>query len=285
MKLIDIHSHVQFAAYDTDRDEVMARAREAGIGMINVGTQQDTSKAAVELAHKYPEIAYATIGLHPIHTSKSHHDEQELGLADQKFTSRGEEFDYDFYKKLGADPKVVAIGECGLDYYRLTSETQNAQRVAFEKQIELAVELQKPLMLHIRNARGISGEGAYDDVLAMLDATRYTARATRSPGDVHFFAGDWPTAKKFLDLGFALSFTGVITFTHDYDEVVKNTPLDMILSETDSPYITPVPLRGKRNEPINVKYVVAKIAELKKLPLEHVQSALLQNAKRVFKMI
>src|SRR3989338_7709672 len=205
MNFIDIHSHAQFSAYDQDRDEVMMRAREAGTMMINVGTQYDTSEAAVELAHKYPDIAYATIGLHPIHTSKSFHDEQELGLTGQQFTSRGEVFDYEKYLTLGRDEKVVAIGECGLDYYRLTPETQNAQRVAFEKQIQLAIELDKPLMLHVRNA--------YDDVLDVL--SRYTLHATR-PGNVHFFAGSWNIAQQFLKRGFTLSFTGVITFTHDY---------------------------------------------------------------------
>ncbi len=268
MKLIDIHSHVQFAAYDADRDEVVARAREAGVGMINVGTQQDTSKAAVKLAHKYPDIAWATIGLHPIHTSKSFHDKQELSEGGEEFTSRGEIFDYEFYKKLGVDPKVVGIGECGLDYYRLGNDTKKLQQEVFVKHIALAKELHKPLMIHCREA--------YDDLLAMLDGS--------VTGDCHFFAGGWQTAKKFLDLGFTLSFTGVITFTHDYDEVVKNTPLDMILAETDSPYVTPEPLRGKRNEPVNVQYVVAKIAELKKLPLEHVQGAILNNTKRVFQL-
>src|SRR3989344_4424261 len=187
MKFIDIHCHAQFAAYDSDRDEVMKRAQEASVGMINVGTQQDTSLAAIELAHKYPDIAWATIGLHPIHTSKSFHDDQELGMMNNElgsFTSRGEVFDYEYYKKLAQDPKVVAIGECGLDYYRLDRDTQNAQRIAFEKQIELAIELQKPLMLHIRNGRGMSGGGAYDDVLDMLMA--YRLQLTAFPGDRHF---------------------------------------------------------------------------------------------------
>lgn len=273
MRWIDVHSHVQFVAYETDREAVMLRAKEGNTAMINVGTQKDTSRAAVELAHKHPDIAWATIGLHPIHTSKSFHDKKELGDEGKDFTSRAEEFDYDYYLELGRDPKVVGIGECGLDYYRLTRETQNAQRVAFEKQIHLAIELQKPLMIHCREA--------YADLIAMLDAARYTLHVTR-PGNIHFFAGTWDIAQEFLKRGFTLSFTGVLTFTHDYDEVVKNTPLDMILTETDSPYITPVPLRGKRNEPVNVKYVVQRIAELKGLPVEKVQEQILNNAKRVF---
>lgn len=271
MKFIDIHSHMQFVAYESDRDAVMVRAREADTAMINVGTQKDTSKAAVELAHKYPDIAWATIGLHPIHTSKSFHDAQELGIMNNElgsFESRGEIFDYDYYLELGKDPRVVGIGECGLDYYRLTPETKAKQHEVFIKQIELANELKKPLMLHIREA--------YDDAIALVKAH------AEVKGNCHFFAGDWNIAKQFLDLGFTLSFTGVLTFTKDYDEVVKNTPLDMILTETDSPYITPVPLRGKRNEPVNVQYVVARIAEIKDLPIERVTEQIIENAKRVF---
>lgn len=287
MKFIDVHSHVQFVAYDDDREAVIQRAREAQTEMINVGTQADTSKAAVELARANPDICWATVGLHPVHTGKSYHDAQELNPDDPKtkgFTSRGETFDYDYYRDLGKDPNVLAIGECGLDYYRLTDETKAKQIEVFIKHIELALELQKPLMLHIRNGRGMGGGGAYQDALEILHDTGYLLQTTRPPGDVHFFAGDWATAKKWLDAGFTLSFTGVITFTHDYDEIVRNTPLDMILSETDSPYISPVPLRGKRNEPVNVKYVVEKIAELKGLPVEQVCEAVVANAKRVFKI-
>ena len=266
MKYVDIHSHVQFAAYDADCDQVMARAKEQNTTMINVGTQFDTSKAAVELAYRYPDLAWATIGLHPIHTSKSFHDKNELGSENKGFMSRGEVFDYDYYLELGKDPKVVGIGECGLDYYRLTDDTKKKQQEVFVQQIALAKELKKPLMIHCRDA--------YDDLLAMLDSN--------VRGDVHFFAGDWNIAKQFLDLDFTLSFTGVITFADQYDEVVKKTPLDMILAETDSPYVSPAPLRGKRNEPVNVKYVVQRIAEIKNLHVEEVQQAMIKNAKRVF---
>ncbi len=268
MKFIDVHSHVQFAAYDADRAEVMERAKTSDTAMINVGTQADTSKAAIELAHQYPDFAWATVALHPVHTSKSYHDKKEIGEGGEEFTSRGEVFDYDYYKKLGQDEKVVGIGECGLDYYRLTEETKKKQHETFVQHIELANELGKPLMLHIRQA--------YEDALTLLKAH------AKVRGDVHFFAGDWDIAKQFLDLGFTLSFTGVITFADQYDDVVKNTPLDMILTETDAPYITPEPLRGRRNEPINVALVVKRIAELKNLPLEEVQDAILANARRVF---
>jgi TatD DNase family protein len=267
MKYFDAHTHVNFVAYNDDRDEVIARAKEAGVAMNVVGTQADTSREAVALAEKYDHI-YATIGLHPIHTSKSYHDEKELGEGGKEFTSRGEKFDASVYESMGKSDRVIAIGECGLDYFRVEESTKDLQIKAFIEHIELANTLKKPLMLHIRNA--------YADALEVLKAH------TNVLGDVHFFAGDWATAKKFLDLGFTLSFTGVVTFTHDYDEVIKNAPLDMLLSETDAPYVTPAPHRGKRNESAYVPYVVKAIAGIRGEDEEIVRTQLLANAARVF---
>jgi len=269
MKYFDAHTHVNFVAYKDDREETIRRAKDAGVVMNVVGTQLDTSREAVSLAEKYDHI-YATIGLHPIHTSKSYHDEKELGEGGKEFTSRGEVFDANAYGELAKNPKVIAIGECGLDYFRVDESTKDVQIQNFVAQIELANTLGKPLMLHIRNA--------YDDALEVLKAH------AKVKGDVHFFAGDWDTAKKFLDFGFTLSFTGVVTFTHDYDEVVKNTPLDMILSETDAPYVTPAPHRGKRNESSYVPYIVEKIAEIRGEDKLKVTEQLFKNACRVFKI-
>jgi len=267
MKYFDAHTHVNFVAYEGDREATILRAKEAGVGMNVVGTQFDTSKEAVALAEKYDHV-YATIGLHPIHTSKSYHDTKELGHGGKEFTSRGEVFDMSSYEELGRNPRVIAVGECGLDYYRADESTKSTQVEAFVQQIELANKLGKPLMLHIRQA--------YDDALEVIKSH------AKVRGDTHFFAGSWDTAKKFLDLGFTLSFTGVITFTHDYDEVIKNTPLDMLLSETDAPYVTPVPHRGKRNEPAYVIEVVRKIAEIRGQDVEMVRAQLIENAVRVF---
>ena len=267
MKYFDAHTHVNFAAFKDDMDAAIQRAIDAGVGMNVVGTQYDTSKACVETAEKYDDV-YATIGLHPIHTGKSYHDEKELGEGGKAFTSRGEEFDAAKYEALAASPKVIAIGECGLDYFRLEENTKKVQEDAFVQQIELANKLQKPLMLHIRNA--------YDDALAVLKAH------AKVKGDVHFFAGDWNIARQFLDLGFTLSFTGVLTFTHDYDEVVKNAPLEMLLIETDAPYVAPKPYRGKRNEPAYVVEVAKAIARIRGEDEETVRETLLGNARRVF---
>lgn len=277
-KYIDIHSHVNFTAFDADREEVIGRALEGDTWMINVGTQIDTSKSAVALANKYEEGVYAVIGLHPIHTGASYHDEKELGEGNKEFTSRGEVFNKEAYRELLRDPKVVAIGECGLDYYRCDAESIAKQKEAFVAQIELADEFGKPLMLHIRNNPKDKKLNAYSDVLDLLK------KFPNMKGDVHFFAGTWEDAKKFLDIGFTLSFTGVVTFTKDYDEVIRNTPLDRIMSETDSPYVAPVPHRGKRNEPIYVREIVKKIAEIKNLPEEEVAKAIIANAKRLFKI-
>ncbi|MDB5187807.1 MAG: hypothetical protein JWO50_327 [Candidatus Kaiserbacteria bacterium] len=275
MKYFDAHTHVHFAAYGDETNEVIARAHEAGVGMNLVGTQYDTSSAGVVAAEKYDDV-WATIGLHPVHTSKSYHDEQELGEGGKEFTSRGEVFDSKKYEELARSKKVIAIGECGLDYYHLDAESKKKQEDAFVQQIELANLVQKPLMLHIRSAAKTAD--AYIDALELLKAH------AKVRGDVHFFAGDWVIAKQFLDAGFTLSFTGVVTFTHDYDEVIKNAPLDMLLSETDAPYVTPVPFRGKRNEPSYVPYIVNAIAGIRGENEEVVTSQLLENAKRVFRI-
>lgn len=275
-KYIDIHSHVNFKAFDEDRGEVIKRALENDTIVINVGTQADTSRKAVEMAQEYGEGVYAIVGLHPIHTGASYHDEKELGEGGKEFTSRGEVFDKDVYREFLKDPKVVAIGECGLDYYRMDEESIEKQKLAFIAQIELANEFNKPLMLHIRNNPKDKTRNAYFDALELLK------QHAKVRGDVHFFAGGLEEAKAFLDFGFTLSFTGVITFTTDYDEVIKNTPLDMIMTETDSPYVTPTPYRGKRNEPVYVREVVKKIALIKSLPEEEVAQAIIANARRVF---
>lgn len=252
MKLIDIHAHLDFKDYDADRAEVIKRTREAECGVINVGVDLETSKAVVKLAEEN-EMMWATVGLHP----------QDAGALSES--------EWQELEKLAAHDKVVAIGECGLDYFRLTekagnsiAEQQEKQKAIFEKQIELAIRLDKPLMLHVREA--------YEDVLEILK------RSPLSRGNAHFFAGNVEQAKQFLELGFTLSFTGVITFARDYDEVIKLVPLDKLMAETDSPFVAPVPYRGKRNEPLYVSEVVKRVAEIKDLPLPEVSQALLKNA-------
>jgi len=272
LKYIDIHSHINFAAYDEDRNEVIKRTLENDTWIINVGTKTETSEYAVKLAEEFDEGVYAIVGLHPIHSNKSFHDKEELGSEGKPFNSSGENFDYEFYKKLVAHPKVVGIGECGLDYFRtLDPAERDKQKSVFRQQVELAIEFDKPLMIHCREA--------YEDVLEILNEYKLDA-GEKLRGNVHFFAGSLEIAKQFLDLGFTMSFTGVITFAKDYEELVKFVPMDKIMSETDCPYVTPAPHRGKRNEPIYVQEVAKKIAEIKELNEEEVREKLVENARK-----
>jgi TatD DNase family protein len=282
-KYIDIHSHLNFTAFDADREDVIRRTLDADTWVINVGTQIDTSRKAVDIANKYKEGVYAIVGLHPIHTGASYHDEAELGEGGKEFTSRGEVFDMDAYRELLQNPKVVGIGECGLDYYHCDSETIEKQKEAFIAQIELANETGKALMLHVRNNYDDPSRNAYDDVVAILK------QHAKVRGVIHFFEGSLENAKDFVACGFMISFTGVITYAPrktgrncDYENIIKYLPLDMILNDTDSPYLAPVPYRGTRNEPVYVKEIVKKIAEIKDLPEEVVSEAIITNAKRVF---
>jgi TatD DNase family protein len=297
LKFFDAHSHPNFAAYKDDCDEVVRRALDAGVWLIAVGTQKDTSKMAVELAEKYKEGVYATVGLHPIHTSKSFRDEEELGKFSGQvprqssgqaprdktargFVSRGEKFDYTIYRIVAKSPKVVAIGECGLDYYRIGNQESGIvkQEEAFRKQIELAIELDKPLMLHLRNG---SGRSAYEDAFSILKSYNFNFKS-HPAGNLHFFAGSWEEAKPFLDIGFNFSFTGVITFARSYDDIIKKLPLDRIMAETDCPYVAPTPYRGKRNEPKYVEEVVKAIATIRGEDFERVRKTLVDNTLRFF---
>lgn len=285
-KYFDIHTHVNFKAFDEDRDAVIARALETNTWMINVGTQVDTSRSALELAHKYKDGVYACIGLHPIHTEESFHDEDEV--SGPSFKSRAEVFDKDIYREMLQDPKVVAIGECGLDYYHLDEKSIEKQKKAFIEQIELAQEFDKPLMLHIRNNPIDKTRNAYFDVYRLLK--KYSeVELPNIKGVSHFFAGSVEDMKRFVELGIYISFAGAITYKPkpeicDYVSVIKETPLDMILTDTDAPYVAPAPYRGRRNEPSYVCEIVKKIAEIKGLTEEETAKAIFSNARRLFKI-
>ncbi len=259
IKYIDIHSHLQISEYDSDREVVLMRMREAGVGTIVVGVDYESSRQAVELAEKNENI-YACIGLHPKDNTT-------------------EVFDTEAYRKLVQNPKVVAVGECGLDFFRLegdsgkVEEIKAQQKKLFIQQINLAIEMDNPLMLHCRDA--------YREVLDILIPYKKQA-GEKLRGNVHFFAGDVATAREFIQLGFTVSFTGVITFARNYDEVIRSLPLENILSETDAPFVAPIPYRGKRNEPAYVVEVVKKLAEIRGEDLETVRIQLLENARSVF---
>lgn len=278
LRLIDSHAHAQFAAYDNDRDEVMRRASDAGIGVVNVGTQYRTSESAVRLAEQYGECAWATVGFHPGHAHNDpHHDPREVAEPGV------EKFDYQKFLALARRPRVVAIGECGLDYYRIGGRGQGIadsmiakQKEVFIQQIELARETKKPLAIHCRDA--------FADLVEILSANRYYP-TPHGNGVVHFFSGSREEAQKLLDLGFFLGFGGVITFTDGYDDIIRYVPLDRILLETDAPYVAPALYRGRRNEPSYVIEVAKRIAVLKGIEYGDAAFKTCKNAEKLFKII
>ncbi|MFH1956655.1 MAG: TatD family hydrolase [Patescibacteria group bacterium] len=251
-KLFDIHCHLDFPDFDKDREEVIKRALDAGIGMINVGTDYESSKKAIELAEAYAGI-YATIGVHP-HDAKIN-------------------FDYKKFLALAKHPKVVSIGECGLDFYR-NQGNQDNQIELFKQQIELAMEVDKPLMIHCRDA--------HKDLLEIL-AAFYSLLSTRYNGNLHFFSGTLEEAQQYFDLGFTISFAGPVTYdANRITDIVSRAPVDKIMIETDSPFAAPAPFRGKRNEPFYVQEIARKIAEIKCLTYEKICEITVKNALRSF---
>lgn len=265
MKYFDAHCHVQFDAYNEDREDVLARMRDAEVGGLVVGCDLTSSEAAVELVKAHADTStgvnprlWAAVGLHPNEALK-------------------QSFDDATFDRLAAMPEVVAIGECGLDYYRPedAGEAKPVQRELFEKHIELAVKYDKPLMVHSRPSKG--SQDAYWDTIDLLKSKK-REYGDKLRGDMHFFVGGVAEAKEFVELDFSLSYTAVITFARDYDEVIRYVPLTSLLSETDSPYVAPAPNRGKRNEPTAVRDVVQAIAEIRGEALETVQQTILSNA-------
>lgn len=254
--LIDSHTHLDDRRFQRDIDKVLERAKEAGVSrMIHVGADKRSSISAYRMAEKHENI-YAVIGVHP-HSAK-HLDDDTL------------EFLYDTAKRR---KKIVAIGEIGLDYYRNLSP-QDQQKTAFVKQIALAKELDLPIVIHDRDAHR-------DTVKVMKEEN-----AAKVGGVLHCFAGDRQMARECLGMGFYLSFAGPVTFSRARQlvDVVAYTPLERILIETDCPYLTPTPHRGKRNEPAYVKYVAERIAEIKGISFEEVAKATTENTEEVFRL-
>lgn len=265
---IDIHAHLNFEDYKDDREAVINHTLKNGVTFINIGTNQKTSEESVRLAEKYDSV-YATVGLHPIYANSLKENDQEI---------EAEKFDYDFYLNLARHSKVVGIGECGLDYFHLQEDSkiaQKKQKEVFRQHLNLALAVNKPLMIHCRDA--------HQEILEILEDFQ-KENNSQLRGNFHFFVGDEKLAQKILNLGFDLSFTGVITFASQYHDLVKNVPLERIHIETDSPYAAPIPYRGQRNEPIYVKMIAQKIAEIKDLKIDEVNEQLLKNASNLFKI-
>lgn len=261
-KYFDVHSHVTFKDYDQDLEEVLQRMRDESIWTTTVGVNYATSEEAVRFGSER-EGFFAIVGLHPNDAPQ-------------------ETFSESAYRELLESPKVVGIGECGYDYFRLTGNIEaekKRQWREFEKQMECAITYDKPLMIHCRPSKGTVD--AYLDILKVLEV-RVKQVGEKLRGNIHFFVGNVDVARRFYQIGFSTSFTGVLTFAREYDEVIRFAPLDMLLTETDAPYASPVPFRGRRNEPTYVKYVVEAIAGIRKAPSETVREATVQNALKMF---
>ncbi len=277
--MFDTHCHVQFNGFKNDAEEVVKKCGDQKMILNLVGTQKDTSRAGVEMANKFP-FTYASIGLHPVHLFSTHIDEEE-----SKFLSREETFDYEYYKKLGQDPKVIAVGECGLDLYRLpegrtVEEVLEKQKETFALQYKLAQELNLALAIHVRDAHR-----------EMIDLLKELSGGKQVRGVIHCYTSNWSYAQEYLEIGLNLGFTGVITFPPrkldpqaqtDLLEVVKNCRLDRIVVETDAPYLAPLPYRGQRCEPQMVRETIKKIASIKGVSFEEAEKATTENAKKLF---
>jgi len=254
MYLIDSHCHLDFPQFDSDRQAVVQRAREAGVkAIINPGADLESSHQAVALAERYPEV-YAAVGVHP-HEARSVSDEVVAEL-----------------RRLAAHPKVVAIGEIGLDFYRDLSP-RDMQRQAFRQQLALAAELDLPVIVHSREA--------HDEVMAIL---MEWARGPKLKGVLHAFSGDRAMAEWAFNLGFCVGIAGPVTFLNArrLQALVRELPLEWLLIETDAPYLTPHPYRGKRNEPARVALVAATIARLQGVSERVAAQQTTSNARRLF---
>ncbi|PJE59949.1 MAG: hydrolase TatD [Candidatus Portnoybacteria bacterium CG10_big_fil_rev_8_21_14_0_10_44_7] len=271
--LIDTHAHVNFNAYKNDGQEVIKRALAGNTWLINAGSQFSTSARAVEIAQNYQTGVWAAVGIHPIHLGSERFQTQVDKNEAVKFETRAEKFETEKYQKLIENKKAVAVGECGLDYYH-NEKNKKQQKELFIQQIDLAIKNNLPVIVHCRNA--------HNDVLEILrKKNRKYGKKLR--GVIHSFSGRLAQARQYVEeLGFCLGFNGIITFARDYDKVLAEIGLENLLMETDCPYLTPEPFRGKRNEPLYVRYVAEKLAEIKNISLVEVEKTTTQNARELF---
>jgi TatD DNase family protein len=258
---IDSHSHLNLEQFDTDYADVISRMQESGVRTQTVGVDIESSQRAIELSIEYPDVSRAIVGIHPAYV------EQDKDYLQDCVTLR----------QLATHDLCVGIGECGFDFFRSNkADVFEAQLRVFESQIQIASDSNKPLMLHMRPARGT--HDAYNDSLDVLERCRGEV-----VGQAHFFAGTTEHARRFLDLGYYISCTGVVTFSTDYDELIRYVPLDRLLLETDAPYVAPVPFRGGRCEPIHVIRVYERIAQVLGIDISSVIEAIQHNVRALYK--
>lgn len=280
MIYFDTHSHLNTEAYTVDADKVIKRALDDDTALIIVGTDYKSSKRALEQANKYESGVWAAVGLHPT-SLQPYLEEGNEGTKEIP----AEKFNYDMYATLAKFPKTVAIGEIGLDYAWRDTDinitlVKQEQQTVLREQLALARRFDLPAIIHCRQA--------HDDLLPLLQTFRQEYKEQlpkdRPWGVIHCFSGDENLAWEYFNLGLIISFTGLITFSQRWDELIRKIPADKIMIETDSPYMTPEPHRGKRNEPVLVKYVAQRIAEIRGTTSEKIAEITTANAKMFFKL-
>lgn len=281
--LIDSHAHVNFNAFKDDGDKIIKKCLDNNVWVVNVGAEIKTSQRAVEYANRYNQGVYAIVGLHPIHILvEDNNSNRDVDNEDIKYR---EKFDYQKYLDLAKDNKVVAIGEVGLDYHHFEDPTNYESLQIYELEKEGIIKKQKEILVEfikianeVNKPVAIHCWGAYKDLLDILQNNPVNKK-----GIIHSFVGSYKTAREFREMGFKLSFNGIITYSESYDKVIRDTPIEDILIETDCPYLTPSPLeRYSRNEPMNVKYVLEKIAKLKEISPDEVEEIIERNTREFF---
>lgn len=270
-RLFDSHAHVNFAAFQDDWQGVLDDCQRHGVAVTLVGSQLATSRRAIELAEHYPHGVYAAVGLHPVHVA-----DQPVPFAIA-----------DYAALMSSSAKVVAVGETGVDYYRLPAGREQVemkrQRAVFVEHLRLARAQQKALVMHTRE-RATGPKGAYRDLLGLLQGEQHDGLPR---GVIHCFLGTLKEAEAFMALGFLIGVTGVVTFGRKVEAlqaVVTALPLEKLVVETDCPYLTPEPHRGERNRPVHVELVAKKIASLKGLPLATVAVQTTANARQLYRV-
>jgi TatD DNase family protein len=261
---IDSHSHLNLSAFDDDRDNVIKMMRDSGVRTQTIGVDLGSSYRAVELSKQYPDISRAIVGVHPAYIAVDNY--QKLII------------DLDSITKLATDDVCVGLGECGYDFFHpvLVDGLIEMQDTVFRKQIDIAIQVNKPLMLHLRSKKGELL--AYDRAIETL----YSYGSSCPRFQTHFYAGSIEQARQFLDMGGYISFTGVVTFTRDYDEIIRYIPIDRILCETDSPYVAPVPHRGTRCNPNYVIEVYKKLAEIQSIDVDIFRQQIQNNVRELW---
>jgi len=266
--IFDTHAHLNFAEFDKDREELIKKCLDFGMGIINVGTNFKSSEKAINISKDYSHI-FSSIGLHPTNIASDFFKSKECSKTEEGFLEDG--FDYDKYKDLAKSKKVVAIGECGLDYYYRPKGTtkkelfKEEQKKVFIKQLNLAEELNLPVIIHCRSA--------FDDLFEILSKRKIK-------GVLHCFTGNKEEAERLLSLGMYFGINGII-FKTDMEEAIKAIPLDRMLLETDCPYLSP-PKFEERNNPLSLKYVIEDISRIKGVNSKEIEDITYKNAKDLF---